>query len=57
MEYNGMDWGVVNQHGKYCSYLMMQSMSKLKEEEKIIMPKGINTLKAIDYLRVVHDVW
>jgi hypothetical protein len=35
-----MSWGVVNQDGKHCSYLMMQSMSKSKEEEKIVMPKA-----------------
>jgi hypothetical protein len=40
MEYNGMSWGMVNQSGKHCSYLMMQSMSKSKEEKKIIMPKA-----------------
>jgi hypothetical protein len=37
MEYNGMSWGLVNQNGNHSSYLMMQSMSKSKEEEKIIM--------------------
>jgi hypothetical protein len=41
MEYNGMSWGVVNQDGNHCSYLMMQSMSKLKEEGKIVMPKAL----------------
>jgi len=40
MEYNGMNWGVVNQNGNHCSYLMMQSMSKSKEENKIIMWKA-----------------
>jgi hypothetical protein len=41
MEYNGMSWGMVNQNGNHCSYLMMQSMSKSKEEEKIIMSKAL----------------
>jgi len=41
MEYNGLSWGVVNQNGKHCSYLMMQSMSKSKEEEEIVMPKAL----------------
>jgi hypothetical protein len=40
MEYNGMSWGMVNQNGNHCSYLMMQSMSKLKEQKKIIMRKA-----------------
>jgi hypothetical protein len=40
MEYNGMSWGMVNQNGKHCSYLMMQSMSKSKEEEKKVMPNA-----------------
>jgi hypothetical protein len=40
MEYNGMSWGMVNQDGKHWSYLMMQSMSKSKEEEKIVMLKA-----------------
>ncbi len=35
-----MSWGMVNQDGKHCPYLMMQSMSKSKEEEKIVMPKA-----------------
>ncbi len=36
-----MSWGVVNQDGKHCSYLMMQSMSKSEEEEKIVMLKAL----------------
>jgi hypothetical protein len=40
MEYNGMSWGMVNQDGKHCSCFMMQSMSKLKEEEKIVMSEA-----------------
>ncbi len=36
-----MSWGMVNQNGKHCSYLMMQSMSKSKEEEKIIVAKAL----------------
>ncbi len=35
-----MSWGMVNQNGKHCSYLMMQSMSKSKEEEKKVMPNA-----------------
>jgi len=42
MEY-GMTWGMVNQDGNYCWYLMMQSMSKSKEEEKIVMPKALTS--------------
>jgi hypothetical protein len=40
MEYNGTSWGMLNQNGNHCSYLMMQSMSKLKEEDKIILLKA-----------------
>ncbi len=40
MEYNGMSWGLINQSGNHSSYLMMQSMLKSKEEEKIIMSKA-----------------
>ncbi len=40
MEYNGMSWGMVNKNGNHCSYLLMESMSKSKEEEKIIMRKA-----------------
>jgi hypothetical protein len=41
MEYNNMSWGVVNKNGNHCSYLLMQSMSKSKEKEKIIMRKAL----------------
>ncbi len=39
MEYDGMRKGMLNSDGKHCWYLMMQSMSKLKKEAKIVMPK------------------
>jgi len=40
MEYDGMNKGVANQDGKHQWYLIMQSMSKLKKEEKMIMLKA-----------------
>jgi hypothetical protein len=39
IEYDSMNGGMVNQDGKH-RYLMMQSMSKLKEE-KTIIPKAL----------------
>ncbi len=35
-----MNVGIVNQDGKHQRYLMMQSMSKLKKEEKMVMLKA-----------------
>jgi hypothetical protein len=40
MEYDDMNEGVVNQNGKHQWYLMMQSMSKPKKEEKTVLPKA-----------------
>ncbi len=37
MEYDGMNGGVVNQDGTHWWYLMMQSMSKLKEEKTVML--------------------
>jgi hypothetical protein len=34
------EWGVVNQYGKHWWYLMMQSLTKLKKEDKIVTPKA-----------------
>ncbi len=41
IEYDGMNEGMVNQNEKHQWYLMMQSMSKPKKEEKIVMPKAL----------------
>ncbi len=41
MECDGMSGDVINQDGKYWWYLMMQSMSKSKEEEKTVMSKAL----------------
>jgi len=41
VEYDGMSAGVINQNGKDQWYLMMQSMSKLKKEEKTVMLKAL----------------
>jgi len=40
MEYDGMNRGMVNQDGKHWWYIMMQSMSKQKKEEKMVMLKA-----------------
>jgi hypothetical protein len=40
MEYDVMSRGMVNQDGKHWWYLMMQSMSKLKKEEMMVMLKA-----------------
>ncbi len=40
MEYDDMNKGLVNQDGKHQWYPMMQSMSKPKKEEKMVMPKA-----------------
>jgi hypothetical protein len=45
MEYDGTNKGIINQDGKHHWYLMMQSMSKLKKEEKIIMSKTLTPQK------------
>ncbi len=45
MEYDGMSNGMVNQDGKHRWYLKMQSMFKLKKEEKIIMLKALTPRK------------
>lgn len=55
MEYDGMNRGVANQDGKYQWYLIMQSMSKLKKEEKMIMLKASNTSKVDDHMCAMHD--
>ncbi len=47
MEYDGMSVGVVNQDGKHQWYLMMESMSKLKKEEKTIMSKALAPWKSM----------
>jgi hypothetical protein len=41
MGYDGMSGGVVNQDGKHRWDLMMQSMSKSKKEEKMVMLKAL----------------
>ncbi len=41
MEYDGMNKGVVNQDGRHWSYLMMLSMSKLKEEKMIMLKASL----------------
>jgi hypothetical protein len=41
MEYDGMNKNVVNQDGKHQWYLMIQSMSELKIEEKTVMLKAL----------------
>jgi hypothetical protein len=45
MKYDGMSKGVVNQDGKHLWYLKMQSMSKLKNDEKMIMFKALTPQK------------
>jgi hypothetical protein len=45
MGYDGMSKGVVNQDGKHRWYLMMQSMSKPKKEEKTTMLKTSTSCK------------
>jgi hypothetical protein len=45
MEYDDRNGGMVNQDGKHRWYLMMQSMSKLKKEEKTVMPKTLTSQK------------
>ncbi len=47
MGYDGMSGGVVNQNGKYQWYLMMQSMSKPKKEENMVMLKALAPQKLI----------
>jgi hypothetical protein len=39
MEYDVMSRGMVNQDGKHWWYLMMQSTSNLKKDEKMVMLK------------------
>jgi hypothetical protein len=45
MKYDGMNKGVVNQDEKHWWYFKMQSMSKLKNEEKMIMSKALTPWK------------
>jgi len=47
MEYDGMNKDVVNQDENHQWYLMMQSMSKLKKKEMMVMSKASTPRKLL----------